>query len=176
MSIRTDSYGSTSEVLAFTRHLLDAQTAFNSTTRPTATEVEKFIDRTSGALNTALAGEGITQPITNITARLICDDWVVARTVEYVELTQRGAGFNDAEGNRVAGFRSLYKSAAEFAKENRLGFSRLGVSIGSGMSDGLAFTAMDAQEQRADPDDTSLAQPMFRRGLFDNPEAVEADE
>ena len=45
MTLRLDSYASVAEVTAFTRHLLDGQSAFNSTTRPTVTELEKFIDR-----------------------------------------------------------------------------------------------------------------------------------
>ena len=32
MTIRADSYSTTSEVKAFTRHLLDGQSTFNSTT------------------------------------------------------------------------------------------------------------------------------------------------
>jgi len=60
MAIRADSFSSTSEVKAFTRHLLDGQSAFNSTTRPTATELEKFIDRASGVLNVAIARAGFT--------------------------------------------------------------------------------------------------------------------
>jgi hypothetical protein len=53
MAIRGDSYSSTGEVKAFTRHLLNGQSNFNSTTRPTVTELEKFIDRASGVLNLA---------------------------------------------------------------------------------------------------------------------------
>src|SRR5512145_2945202 len=108
MAIRADSYSSTSEVKAFTRHLLDGQSAFNSTTRPTGTELEKFIDRASGVLNLALGGGGFapSSVIANSTAKLACDDWVTSRAAEYVELTQRGTGYSDAEGSRTAAFRN----------------------------------------------------------------------
>ena len=33
MTLRGDSYGTVAEVTAYTRHLLDGQSAFNSTTR-----------------------------------------------------------------------------------------------------------------------------------------------
>ena len=169
MTIRSDSYSSTGEVVAFTRHLLEGQSAFNSTTRPTSSEVERFIDRASGVLNVALVKAGLSAPITNSTAKLSCSDWVTARAAEYVELTQRGAGFNSDENTRYVGFRNMSKSADAFAEENALGFKYLGVSVSHGVSDGLAFTGQDAAPDREDPEDTSLRQPLFRRGLFDEP-------
>lgn len=172
MAIRADSYSSLAEVVAFTRHLLDGQSTFNSTTLPTATEVERFIDRASGHLNVALAGRGFTTPIANSTAALSCSDWVTARAAEYVELTQRGTGFNDQEGNRHSAFRNLQKSAMEFAKESEYGFKILGVAVGRKRSEGLQFTGQPAQDQRADRDDTSIEQPMFSRHQFSDPNAV----
>lgn len=172
MAIRTDSYSSTSEVKAFTRHLLDGQSAFNSTTRPTSSELEKFIDRASGVLNLAVAGAGFAPSAVrgNSTAKLAADDWVTARSAEYVELTQRGVGFNDGEGSRTSAFRNLTKSAEEFIKLNSLGFVRLGVAQGYKKSDGLTFTGLDAQADRADPDNTGLEQPFAKRRQWDNGE------
>jgi len=168
MTIRSDSYGSTTEVLAFTRHLMDGQTTFNSTTRPTNTEVEKFIDRASGALNVALNNWGMTTPVTNTTAKLILDEWVVSKVTEHVELTQRGVGYSEAEGSRYIGFRNLHQAAHDFVKTNALGMKRLGVGISAQLNQGMTFTGLDAQDDRADPDDTSLEQPLFARRLFDN--------
>lgn len=163
------NYGSVDEVVAFTRHLLDGQTTFNSTTRPTHTDVAQFLRRASGQLNSALAVAGFTVPVTQGDARAAIDDWTIARTVEYIELTQRGVGYSDGEGSRVSAFRNISKSANAFVKENSLGWKRLGAAVGSAASQGLSFTGLDALSQRADPDDTSLAQPVFRRGLFDEP-------
>jgi len=170
MTIRTDSYSSTSEVKAFTRHLLDGQSTFNTTTRPTATELEKFIDRASGVLNLAISGAGFAPSAVrgNSTAKLAADDWVTVRSAEYVELTQRGVGYSDAEGSRTASFRNLYKSAEEFIKLNSLGFVRLGVTQAYKMSDGLAFTGLDAQADRTDKDDSGLEQPFAQRHQWDN--------
>lgn len=169
MGIRADSYSSTSEVKAFVMHLMDGQSTWNSTTRPTGPQVEKFIDRASGMLNLALVGAGFSAPVTNSTAKLACDDWVTQRATEYVELTQRGVGYSDAEGSRTASFSNLAKRAADFVAENKQGFIRLGVTQGYKLSDGLLFTGMDAAGQRSDPGDSSLAQPKFTRDLFDNP-------
>ena len=172
MTIRGDSYGSAAEVVAFTRYLLAGQSTFNSTTRPTVTEVEKFIDRASGVLNVAISRVGFApaQVRANSTARLECDDWVIARTAEYVELTQRGQGFGDEENQRYVSFRNMHKAAADFAKVSALGWQRLGVVRTSPLGEGLKFTGEDASDQRADPDDSTLRQPAFVRRQFDHPD------
>lgn len=166
------TYSSTDEVRAFTRHLLAGETTFNSTTRPTATELRKFIERASNVLNLALSGEGLAIPISQQVAKSACDDWVTQRAAAYVELTQRGVGFADEEGTRVGRFLSgMGSDARAFASENRLGFVRLGVTVDHNLADGLSFTGLDAQADRLDPSDSSLAQPSFSRGLFDYPGA-----
>lgn len=173
MAIRADSYSSTSEVKAFTRHLLDGQTSFNSTTRPSGTELEKFIDRASGVLNVSLAQVGFmpSAVVANSTAKLMCDDWVTNQAAKYVELTQRGTGYSDAEGSRIGAFKGLYKSADEFVGMNKLGMQRLGVTQAYKLSDGLQFTGLDAVVNRTDPTDESLAQPMFTRNQFEFPKS-----
>ena len=168
MTIRTDSYSSTGEVLAFTRHLLDGQAQFNSTTRPTVGEVERFIDRCSGVLNIALRQGGFATPITNSTAALACADWVTTRGAEYVEITQRGTGYSDKEGSRVSAFRNLQKSAVEFVAMNSLGFKLLGVLVLQPLSQGLRFTGQTLQANRADPQDNTLQQPFSEIDQFDN--------
>lgn len=167
----TSVYSSAAEVTAFTRHLLGGQSAFNSTTRPTGTELTKFLDRAGAALNVALEGKGISTPITNTTAKLLCDDWVTMQAAMYVEMTQRGMGFGSEEGTRISYFKGLYTRANEFAKENALGFSRMGVTVQNKVSEGLQFTGLTAQDDRADPDDETLEQPLFRRHQFDDPTA-----
>jgi hypothetical protein len=176
MTLRGDSFSSTAEVTAWTRTLLDGQTAFNSTTRPTATELEKFIDRASGVLNVALSNAGFTPSAVynNSTTKLACDDWVTQKAAMYVEITQRGTGYNTAEGSRLAAF-NMGPDAIEFVNMNSLGFVRLGVSQGKKLSDGLAFTGLAAQKDRTDQDDTSLEQPVFKRHQFDNQYALGSD-
>jgi hypothetical protein len=171
MTIRADSYSSTSEVKAFTRHLLDGQTAFNSTTKPTVTEIEKYIDRASAALNIALKGVGLTTPIystTNSTASLLCDDWVTARVVEYAELTKRGQGYGGEENKNKVAPKGLYALANDFAKESLPGLRNMGISQTVKLSDGLTFTGLDAQGERADPDNADREQPIFSRRQFEN--------
>jgi hypothetical protein len=178
MTLRADSYSSVADVTAFTRHLLRGESAYSFTTRPTITEVERFIDRYSGVLNVAIAERGFA-PVavrSNSTAKLLCDDWVATQAARSVELTQRGAGYSDAEGTRTQVFSNIYKSAQEFVDANKLGLQRLGIQQQNKLSDGLTFTGIDAQQDRTDPQDTSLEQPFFRRGQFDFPKSTEGTQ
>ena len=164
------NYSTIAEVVAVTRHLLDGEIEYNDSTRPTETEVEKFLVRCSAILDTALAGAGFTVPVTQATAKLVCDDWVTSKAAIWVELTQRGVGYSEGEGSRTLSLGNLHSQAHKFIQDNELGFKRLGVPVTYKASDGLQFTAQDAASERDDPDDTSLAQPKFKRGLFDDPE------
>lgn len=161
MAIAANSYGSVNEVLAYTRHLLDGKMTFDIATRPTLAEVEKFIDRASGILNTALDGEGVTVPVTAATAILACDAWVVMRAAEWAELTQRGHGFDEGFGARLDG--EPYDIVAD-AKKTADFIARTIKEV----SDGLTFTAYDKHSERSDPQSSTLEQPKIRRGMFDS--------
>ena len=169
MAIRSDSFSSVDEVRGYTRHLLDGHATFDATSRPTLTEVEKFIDRASALLNIALANNGFTPSTVynNAVAKLACDDWVTMKAVKYTELTQRGTGWNADEGSRTAAF-SLPENADEFVKSMFTGLIYIGITPAYAMSDGLAYTGLDAQDERDDPDDTTREQPLFSRRNFDN--------
>lgn len=178
MALRADSYSSTGEVKAFTRHLLAGQTNFNSTTRPTLTDLEKFIDRVSGVLNIALSQAGFRPEDfrANSTAKLMGDDWVTTQAVKYTELTQRGTGYSEQDGSRIGAFNGLYKAAENFIDANKLGITRIGVTQTFKLSDGLQFTALAAPDLRSDPQDSSLQQPAFTRNQFDFPMADIEDD
>ena len=166
MATGANSYGSVGDVLAFTRHLLDGQGAFNESTRPTLAEVEAMIDRASAALNAALAGEGLAVPVTQADARLACEEWVIARVAGMVELTRQAQGWSGDESSRVARFLGLHAPARAFARASALAFKRLGCAVGDESAQGLAFTGEDAPAGRPDRADPSVAQPRFRRDLF----------
>ena len=170
MALRSDSYGTVAEVVAFTRPYLDGNATFNSTTRPTLTEVEKFVDRVSGALNVAIAGEGFTPSsvTANSTAKLMLDDWAVTRAAALVELTHPMTPYGGQDSDRASMIHGLYTAAAEFVASAAIGWKRLGISITDPSYQGLTFTALNKHGEQADPDSTTLEQPKFRRGQFEN--------
>lgn len=178
MAIRADSYSSIAEVEVFNVHLLDGQGGYNSTTRPTLVQVEKFIDRTSGVLNAALARWGLTVPIANSTAKLVCDDWVTLKAAEYCELTGPSTGaFSPTDETRAGVDKSLAGQASLFAQNNARAFRAHGVTATSAHPGaGLKFTGETVYADRADPEDASLRQPRFTRGMFENDPDDENEE
>lgn len=168
MALRSDSYGSVAEVLAYTRHLVDGEASFDFNTRPNNTEVEKFLDRASGVLNMAILGAGFTPAniTANSTAKLACDDWVVTRAARMVELTQRGTGYDGTEGSRLAGFDTMLKEAGAYVSGLAEGWKQLGITVSKAASEGLKFTGLDEHSVRSDPDNTTREQPIFRRRQF----------
>lgn len=168
MPLNGNSYSSVAEVLALTRLYLGGQSTFNSTTRPTLTEVESFIDDVSGELNLALGNAGFTIPITQNDAKSACDNWVKVKAAAFVEASRPTAAFGKDTNPRASLLAKMNASAAAWVKENMKGFAVLGVPQVGDDSNALIFTALDAQSLRSDPTDTSREQPKFKRGQFDS--------
>lgn len=170
MALRTDSYSAVADIVPFTRDLLEGESSFNSTTIPTATEVESLIDEISGVLNVSLrkAGFAPSDITANSTTKLSCDSWTRGVAVQYVEITHAGVGFGGGEDGRVGFLDNIYQTADDFVQMAMLGFKREGISVSNQAHDGLTFTATTKHANRADPDNTSLEQPKIRRGMFDN--------
>lgn len=165
MTIRVDSYGSVAEVMALTRHLLDGAAQFSAQTRPTLTEVEGFIDRWSAALNVALINREVTTPVSNAVVKLVCDQWVIRQAAAEVELTQRGAGFSEAEDSRAQALRPGRLDTV--ADSIAAALLQLGVTTQGRASSGLTFTGLPAQGERPDSDNADYEQPLFSRRQFD---------
>lgn len=160
-------YSSTSEVKALTRMYLSGESAFNSTTLPTGTEVETFIDRACSVLNIALSNEGFSVPVTNAVAKPACDQWVTLMAAQFVELSQPMTEWGEEGNTRADMMGGMAKDAVRFVRDNALGFKNIGVPTSDPVGQGVIFTGQEAQSLRADPLDTSLEQPKFRRGQFD---------
>lgn len=165
MAIGANSYGSVAEVVALTRHLMDGNASFSSTTRPTLTEVEAMIDRASAILNSALSGSGFTVPVTQADVKLALDDWVIMETARRVELTQRGTGWTDQGNERIGKLKM--DDVVDFVETNARGWADLGAARDVAGSEGFNYTALTVQSQRTDQDVTSREQPRFKRRQFD---------
>jgi hypothetical protein len=170
MTIRSDSYSSVDGVLAWTRHLIEGQTTFNSTTTPRLTEVESFINEASGVLNLALTQEGFSTAsvIANSTAKLACDNWVRGWGVSFVELASPMQGFGGDNSGRSSMLQGMHGSALEFVEDYTKGFKMIGVTQTFSDSNVIRFTGETLQADREDPANSALAQPHFKRGQFDN--------
>ena len=164
MALAANSYGSVAEVEALVRHLLDGGLAFSQETTPTKLEVEAIVNRVSGVLNTALAANGFSIPLSDATAVLACAEWVIKWSIIELRHAYPHLGISEEE-DQPSG--DIFQAAYDFVNLNTPAFKNLEETVDDALSKGLVFTAQNKHSIRTDPDNTSYEQPMFRRRLFD---------
>lgn len=154
MAIGANSYGSVAEVAALTGRYTNAG-SYDGTTRPTLTQVEKFIDRVSGMLNLLLAEAGFAIPVTQADAKLVCDEFVVEQAVQLCH-GANGAGPFAPGSERLrarTAFQIISGEASEFVSEHAVGFEFLGATRSRNLTYGL--------DVRLEDDDGEDLEPMF---------------
>jgi len=164
VALAANSYGSIAEVEALVRHLLDGGLAFSQETTPTKLEVEAIINRVSGVLNTALAADGFSIPLSDATAVLACAEWVIKWSIIELRHAYPHLGISEEE-DQPSG--DIFQAAHDFVELNAPAFKNLEETVDDAASEGLTFTGLLVRSGRSDPTNTSYEQPKFRRGLFD---------
>jgi hypothetical protein len=81
MAVGANSYGTAADVAALT-DLYTISSAYTTATIPTLAQVEGWIDQISGVMNTALAAQGFTIPVTQADAVLAIKSFVVEAVVD----------------------------------------------------------------------------------------------
>ena len=144
MAVATNSYGSASEVAALVRLYTNAG-SFDSTTHPTETQVEKFIDRISALLNALLAEAGFSIPISQADCVLALDHFVVEEVADLCEAANRSGRFYMPESAlRGRGrFRVILSDAKVFIEVHAEGFESLGATRSRTLTYGLGFRDQD---------------------------------
>jgi hypothetical protein len=138
MTIDPRSYGSVAAIEALTPQYT-ANGAFTATTRPARVQVETFIDQVSALINTLLAAQGFTIPITQIDAKRAVDSFVTLEVASFVEYAN-GAGpwIADASQMRASSpSRIVLKDAEAFIASQALGLEAMGAERARALTAGL---------------------------------------
>ena len=161
MAIGANSYGTVAEVAALVSHFT-ASGSFSASTVPTTTQVEGFIDRVSAIVNVLLTEAGFTIPISQVTAKLALDHFVVEEAADLCEAANRSGRFflGEAEIRTRGRFRLILGDAMEFIESHSVGFERLGVARGLSAAYGLGYRATD--------DDGDEIEPIFTHTMMGN--------
>jgi len=159
MSIGANSYGSVADVAALVRRFTN-NGSFDTTTVPTLTQVERFIDIVSGSLNIALSGEGFTIPVSQADAKAALDGVVTEAVSDLVQAANStGRFFTDKAIERgVSPMRAIRREMSEWVEEQIAGFAALGVSRSGGTSSGILSRDSD--------EDGNEVSPLFTRRGF----------
>jgi hypothetical protein len=159
MTIDANSYGSVDGVAALTKRFTN-NGSFDTTTTPTLTHVEGFIDAVSATLNMALAGEGFAIPVSQATAKAALDSVVVEAASDLVQAANStGRFFTEKALERgVSPLRAVRRELAEWVESQINGFSALGVSRNTGTTSGILSRESD--------EDSNEVSPLFTRKGF----------
>lgn len=162
MTIGANSYGSVSEVVALTRRYTDGG-SYTATTRPTLTEVEKFIDRVSAIVNLILTKHSFTIPISQATCKLVLDEFVTTQAAQLCHAANGAGPYAPGSPelntlNRTP-FEILRKEAEGFIASNANAFKDLGAARSQPNSYGLGCRTTD--------DSGETIEPVFQRKQFD---------
>ncbi len=159
MAIADNSYGSVDEVAALTRRYTNKSAAYDATTTPTITQVEKFIDRLSGRLNVMLAEAGFVTPVSQPDAKLALDDFVVTEVVDYCHWVNSAGRFMNTKRLRGKTPAAVVDGeAADFIQLHAVGFSELGATRTRKLTYGMTYRDTD--------DNGDTIKPMFQRSAF----------
>lgn len=166
MTLSSYAYGSVNGVAAYVKHLANTAGTFDTTTRPTAAEVETFIEQRSAQLNAWLAQAGYSVPVAEAAtqARLVLARYANLGAAGDCELTQRSGGYSEDENKRDNKLMKEFLSAEAFITSGAL--SALGATQPEppGTLAGLRVGGKTATGQRL--------RPVFgRSGIGNNPTA-----
>ena len=125
MPLSVNAYGSVAQVAAYVKHLCNASGTFDTTTKPTLTEVEQFIEQRSASLNACLAEAGYIVPVTTpSTATTLLGYYAAMGAAGDCELSQRSAGYSEETNRRENKFLDEFDKACDFIKSGA--FAALG--------------------------------------------------
>lgn len=172
----TASNEALAEVASLCRHLTTSG-SFDSNTRPTLTEVERFLTAGYRMVNLVLAEYGYTVPATDADAVGVLQHYNAIWAAAQCEYAQASAGFTDGGGNRGdrfmaefwgekgneghhPGIRSIVRSSA---------FQDLGDTKAQELSRGLSVGGVSKADKLTIATDSDMDQYAFTRRMHGNP-------
>jgi hypothetical protein len=120
--------------------------AFNSTTRPNATQVARWISQISNILDTALEEFGFSTPVTAAEVVEMCDFFVEAEVASMVEGHNGSGRFGPTD--KKSGGRwplAILKDAREWIEANAAGIEAKGATRARSSLSGLGFRDVDVR-------------------------------
>jgi hypothetical protein len=155
MAIGANSYGSVAEVEALVPRYATNSGAFSASTRPTTTQVEKFIDRVSGIVNALLAEQGFDIPVDDTDPKLVLDDFVINQVVQLCHAVNSAGpyapGSQELRNPRQTPFQVMMKEAESFIDNHADGLEQLGATRTRTLTDGLSCRLTDDSGDDLEP-------------------------
>lgn len=171
------AYSSASDVAAYTPNLLDSgHDNFTSTTRPTKSQVERYLSAACGMIETRLNAAGYTTPVTagTVAYDLVSDleSLYAAGRAEMVRMTARVAA---TERTRSQMFMDQFNNGLDTLLQMDL--SRAGISHQSRLyAGGISVSDKSAVDADTDRVPTRFSKGQFRHAGTQRPSSSADDE
>lgn len=159
MSVGAHSYGQASDIAALTPRFCPTGN-FDSSTRPTIQQVEKWIDRVSAVLNTLLKEQNFSIPATQADVVLLLEQFVVTQVADLANYANSAGRFFSDKNLTVGPWQAIQKEAADFIEKHAGGLQNLGATRN--------VAGLDALDFRSTDDAGDEIEPMFSRKQFGN--------
>ncbi len=166
MSVLDTSYGSIEEVAALVPRYTNTDgnwiaKAESGATRPTLEDVERYVDRVSGLINTYLAQEGFNVPVSEPIAKAALDDLAITFSVELCHVSNSaGRFFTDRQLRKFSPLQVIRDEIAMWITSHAAGLENLGAARGTSLAEQIAFRDLDNSGDEIFP--------IFQREAFGN--------
>lgn len=154
------NYSATTEVAALTPRYANGAD-YDATTRPLKTSVTLYLEQVSGIVDSMLATEGFTVPVTETASALAIDMFVSQEVASICEGINGSGRFGPSKkSTRGSRFAIILEDVQSFIKANATGFELMGAARPRTVASGIGARTTDASG-----DDTF---PIFQREGFGN--------
>jgi hypothetical protein len=165
MSTLDSAYGSAAEVAALVPRYTSSgeflSADLSPTTRPTLEDVERFLDRISGLVNTYLAQEGIVVPVAEPIGKAAIDELVIEAAVELCHVANSaGRFFTDRRLRSKSPMRVIREELAAWVDDHAAGLENLGAGRDTSLAGQIAYRDTDQAGEET--------HPIFQRKGFGN--------
>ena len=156
------SYGSASEVAALTPRAANASGVFDTATRPVLATVTTWLTQLSGMVDSMLAKEGFTTPITNTTVKAALDLFVEQEAAALVEGVNGSGRFGPStgKGGGRGRFALMLEDISAFIEGYAFGFEQAGATRSLSTGGQIGYRGTD--------DAGDEVNPIFQRKAFGN--------
>ncbi len=153
------SYGDAVDVAALTPRFTNAGD-FDALTRPTAGQVNSWIDRVSAILNVILAEHNFALPVVQPDVVLFLEQFVITQVADLANYANSAGRFFSDKNFTTGPWQAIQKEAADFIDKHAEGLQNLGAT--------RSVAGLDALDFRSTDDSGAEIEPMFARKQFGN--------
>lgn len=157
MATSERSYGAASDVAALTPRFT-TNGSYDSSSRPTLSQVDAWIDQVSAILNVLLAEANFTIPVTQKDVALLLKHFVATEVADLANYANSAGRFFSDKNMTTGPWQAIQSEAAKFISEHAEGLQNLGAGRSVAGLDGLAFNETD--------DEGDEIEPIFARKQF----------